>query len=52
MRYDRPVDRRPARGGHATLSKVFPGYVPGGVEVRVERKAASAADEKALVLAV
>lgn len=52
MRYDRPVDRRPAQGGHATLSKVFPGYISGGVEIRVKRKAASAADEKALVLAV
>ncbi len=52
MRYDRPVDRRPAQGGHAVLGKVFPSYVPGGVEIRVERKAAIAADEKALVLAV
>ena len=52
MRYDRPVDRRPAQGGHAVLSKVFPGYVPGCVEVRVEREAAITAGEKALVLAV
>jgi len=52
MRHDRPVDRRPALGGHAVQGKVFPGDVPGGVEVRVEREAASFTGEKALVLAV
>jgi hypothetical protein len=34
--HDRQVDRLPASFGLAEASKVFPGYVPGAVEVAVD----------------
>src|SRR5579864_5107929 len=52
FRHDRQVDRRPASFRLAEASKVFPGYVPGAVEVGVDLISARLAPEEGQCRAV